>query len=126
MRAKQRRPRRVAVSARVAAPPDTEIPAHALLKALLWGRLLRYGAFLAVERLVRSAARKALGLSRRRFGDDALGYFTQRLLAAKAPTAWKSGMPTTSIPGRRSVGRQYESFAIASTNPRVNSSKLSG
>lgn len=61
---------------------QAEIPAHALLKALLWGRLLRYGAFLAVERLVRSAARQALGLSRRRFGDDALGYFTQRLLAA--------------------------------------------
>jgi len=58
-----------------------QIPAQALLKALLWGRLLRYDAFLAVERLVRSAARKALGLSRK-FGDDALGYFTARLLAA--------------------------------------------
>lgn len=58
-----------------------QIPAQALLKALLWGRLLRYDAFLGVERLVRSAARKALGLSRK-FGDDALGYFTARLLAA--------------------------------------------
>lgn len=58
-----------------------DIPAHTLLKALLWGRLLRYDAFLAVERLVRSVARKVLGLSRK-FGDDALGYFTERLLAA--------------------------------------------
>ena len=53
------------------------IPAAALLWALLLGALLRRAAFAAVEALVDSRAR-ALGVSRR-FGDDALAYFTERL-----------------------------------------------
>jgi hypothetical protein len=54
------------------------IPATALLWALLMGALLRRVAFAAIEALVRSPARRALDVSRR-FGDDALGYFTERL-----------------------------------------------
>jgi hypothetical protein len=45
---------------------------------MLIGQVLRASAFLAVERLVRSAARRALGVSKS-FSDDALGYFTERL-----------------------------------------------
>lgn len=54
------------------------IRAAVLLWALLVGRLLRCSSFAAVEALVRSSARRALPVSRR-FGDDALGYFTERL-----------------------------------------------
>jgi hypothetical protein len=41
-------------------------------------RLLRQESFLAVEALVRTPARQAMGV-RKPFGDDALGYFTERL-----------------------------------------------
>jgi hypothetical protein len=54
------------------------IPAAALLWALLMGALLRRAAFAAIEALVGSRARRALDVSRS-FGDDALGYFTERL-----------------------------------------------
>ena len=54
-----------------------QIPASALLWGLLLGQVLRDYAFQAIEALVRGAAR-ALGVSRT-FGDDALGYFTERL-----------------------------------------------
>ena len=54
-----------------------QIPAAALLWALLIGQLLRECAFHAVEALVHAAPR-ALGVSRV-FGDDALAYFTERL-----------------------------------------------
>jgi Transposase DDE domain len=55
-----------------------QIPAKALLWSLLIGQVLRACSFLAVERLVRSAARRALAVSRP-FSDDALDYFTERL-----------------------------------------------
>ena len=54
------------------------IPAAALLWALLMGVLLRRAAFAGIEALVRSRARRALDVSQS-FGDDALGYFTERL-----------------------------------------------
>ena len=54
-----------------------QIPASALLWALLMGQILRESTFHAIESLVRSVAR-ALGVSRA-FSDDALGYFTERL-----------------------------------------------
>jgi len=54
------------------------IPAAALVWALLMGALLRRVAFAALEALVGSRARRALDVSQR-FGDDALGYFTERL-----------------------------------------------
>ena len=58
--------------------PQPQIPAKALLWSLLIGQVLRASAFLAVERLVRSSARRALVVGKS-FSDDALGYFTERL-----------------------------------------------
>jgi hypothetical protein len=55
-----------------------QIPASVLLRALVVTRLLRQGSFLAVEALVQSRARRALGV-RMSFRDDALAYFTERL-----------------------------------------------
>ena len=54
------------------------IPAATLLWALLMGTLLRRAAFAGIEALVRSRARRALDVAQR-FGDDTLGYFTERL-----------------------------------------------
>lgn len=54
------------------------IPAPTLLWGFLLCQILRYHSFLAVERLARSRACRAAQLSRG-FGDDALGYFTERL-----------------------------------------------
>ena len=54
------------------------LPAAALLWALFMGTLLRRLTFAGIEALVRSPARRALPVSRR-FGDDALAYFTERL-----------------------------------------------
>jgi len=58
--------------------PRPQIPATTLLWSLLMGRWLRQGSYHAVEFLVRSQARLALGIARR-FGDDALAYFTERV-----------------------------------------------
>ena len=55
-----------------------QIPAESLLWALIIGEVIRQGAFHAIESLVRSRARRALAVARR-FGDDALAYFTERL-----------------------------------------------
>ena len=57
---------------------EPRIAAAALLWALLVGTLLRRPSFAGIEALVRSSARRALSVSRP-FGDDALGYFTERL-----------------------------------------------
>ena len=54
------------------------VPAPALLWALLAAYVVRDGAFHAVEALVRSPARRTLGI-RRAFGDDTVAYFTERL-----------------------------------------------
>jgi hypothetical protein len=56
------------------------LPARALLWALLMGQFLRRSSFAGIEALAHSSACGALSLSRR-FGDDALGYFTERLSA---------------------------------------------
>lgn len=55
-----------------------QIPASALYWSMLIGQLLRDCSFHGVEALVRSSARTALKVSVS-FGDDALGYFTERL-----------------------------------------------
>jgi hypothetical protein len=57
-----------------------QIAARHLLWAQIIGEILRQGAFHAIEFLVRSRARPALGVARP-FGDDALAYFTERLNA---------------------------------------------
>lgn len=56
------------------------IAARDLLRSLLAGQVLRENSHHAIEALVRSPARGALGI-RQRFGDDTLGYFTERLAA---------------------------------------------
>jgi hypothetical protein len=63
-----------------------QIAARHLLWAQLIGVILRQGSFHAVEFLVRSRARRALGVGRS-FGDDALAYFTERLDVAGARRA---------------------------------------
>ena len=55
-----------------------QIPAQALLWALLMGQILRQSSFHAVEVLVRSSARRTLSVATP-FCDDTLGYFTERL-----------------------------------------------
>ena len=55
-----------------------QISAAVLVWALLVGHVLREWTFHGLEALVRSPARRALRV-RRRFGDDALAYFTERL-----------------------------------------------
>ncbi len=63
-----------------------QIPAQALLWGLLIGQVLRECAFHGVEALVRSTARRTLGVSTA-FGDDALAYFTERLNPAPTRAA---------------------------------------
>jgi len=58
--------------------PQPQIPARDLLWRLLLAQLLREPSFLGIESLVHSAARRSMGVNRS-FGDDALGYFTERL-----------------------------------------------
>ena len=58
--------------------PRPRIPAQALVWSLLIAHLLRACSFLRVEWLVRSPARRGLGVGAV-FGDDALAYFTERL-----------------------------------------------
>lgn len=60
-----------------------EIPASVLLWAQVVGYVLREPSFLAMEKLSKSGAGRAFGVARK-FGDDALGYFTERL--APEPT----------------------------------------
>jgi hypothetical protein len=57
---------------------QARIPASALVWALLMGAWLRRLSFAALEDLVGSEARHALGVSQS-FGDDTLSYFTERL-----------------------------------------------
>ncbi len=56
---------------------------------MVLGTILRQWAFLALESLVGSKARRNLSISRR-FGDDALGYFTERLDPAPTRAALAS------------------------------------
>jgi hypothetical protein len=55
-----------------------QIPARHLVWSILIGGVLRESSFHAVEALICSNARRALDVGRR-FGDDALAYFTERL-----------------------------------------------
>jgi hypothetical protein len=55
-----------------------QIPAAAVVWGLVIGHLVREDAFAGVEALVRSEARRALGVARE-FSDDTLAYVTERL-----------------------------------------------
>jgi hypothetical protein len=66
--------------------PQPQIPAYALYWSMLIGQVLRESSFHGVEALVCSPARGALKVSVS-FGDDALGYFTERLDAEETRRA---------------------------------------
>lgn len=66
--------------------PQPQIPARVLLWALLISRLLRESSFHAVEQLVRSPVCRALCVFTS-FGDDAWGYFVERLQAGPTRAA---------------------------------------
>lgn len=55
-----------------------DIRASVLLWAQVIGYLLREASFLAIEKLSKSGVGRGLGIARK-FGNDALGYFTERL-----------------------------------------------
>ena len=55
-----------------------QIPARVLLWTMVLGQVLREWSFHGLESLVASPRRRQLGISRK-FGDDALSYFTERL-----------------------------------------------
>ena len=55
-----------------------DIPASILVWAQVLGYLLREVSFLAMEQLSKSGVARSAGVARK-FGDDALGYFTERL-----------------------------------------------
>jgi len=63
-----------------------QIPAKTLLWAVLLGQLLRECSFHGIESLVRFSGCRAL-LVNRTFSDDTLGYFTERLDAARCREA---------------------------------------
>lgn len=66
--------------------PQPVITAVTLLWSILLARILREISFHAVEQIVRSAGCTSIGVQRK-FGDDALGYFTERLDPAVTRTA---------------------------------------
>ena len=55
-----------------------QIPAAAMLWAIILGQILRASSFHALESLVHSGRRRSLGVSHK-FGNDALSYFSERL-----------------------------------------------
>lgn len=73
---------RLRLAAYFARPGDgrvaPQIPAQALVWGLVIGHLVREDAFVGVEALVRSGARRGLGVACA-FSDDTLAYFTERL-----------------------------------------------
>ncbi len=83
------------------------IPAEALLWALLMGRVLREGSHRAIEALVGSRARAALGVSHA-FSDDTLNYFTERLdpaaLRAQMAGSLRQAKRNKAFDGTRWIG----------------------
>lgn len=82
-----------------------QIPARTLLWGLLMGQFIREPSFHAVEALVRSKARRSLGI-RRPFGDDALGYFTERL----DPARTRAGLATVLKRSKRNKAFENSRF----------------
>src|SRR5205807_6079466 len=82
-----------------------QIPAQALLWAMLVGQILREYSFHAVEALVRSSARRHLCL-RVSFGDDALGYSPSGSIRPPCARPWppSSGRPNGTRPSTIAAG----------------------
>lgn len=85
--------------------PQPRIAARTLLWAMLIARLLRETSFHAVEQLVRSSACRALCVPAS-FGDDALGYFTERM----DPTATRAALIGTLHRAKRNKAFQDSRF----------------
>ena len=102
--------------------PQGRIPAAALLWALLMGVLLRRGAFVGIEALVRSRARRALDVSQS-FGDDALGYFTERLDPAvtrrAAITALRHAQRNKAFDDSRFIGLALDGTSAGRSREKV-------
>jgi hypothetical protein len=82
-----------------------DIPARTLLWAILLCRLLRQTSFHAIEQLVRLSGCRALGVNRG-FGDDALGYFTERL----DPATTRAALVTTVRRAKRNKAFENSRF----------------
>ncbi len=104
-----------------------QIPAGCLLWALPIGRLLREPSYSGVEALVRSPARRALGVGRR-FGDDALGYFTERLDPARtraAPiTAIRQAKRNKAFDHSRWIGLAVDGTTVGRRSPTTPTRSL--
>jgi hypothetical protein len=88
-----------------------QIPAQALLWALLIGQILRQSSFHAVEALVRSSARRTLRIATP-FCDDTLGYFTERLPTQRGkPCSLSSAAPSATRPSTIAAGSVWPSTA---------------
>ncbi len=90
-----------------------QVPATALVWGLLMGQMLRECSFHGVEALVRSRARWALRVGRR-FGDDTLSYFTERL----DPEPTRRALGATVRQAKRNkafAGRRWIGLAIDGT-----------
>ncbi len=87
--------------------PQPEIPARVLLWALLLGQILRECSFAAVEAMASGSGRAAADISRT-FGDDALGYFTERadpaVTRAAAVAAIRRAKRNKAFDGSRFIG----------------------
>ena len=98
------------------------LPARALLWALLMGQFLRRSSFAGVEALARSSACRALAVARR-FGDDALGYFTERLRAAltrrAVVTAVRQAKRNKAFDNCRFIGLAVDGTGVARCREKV-------
>jgi DDE family transposase len=98
------------------------IPATALLWALFMGQFLRRSSFAGIEALARSSACRALGVARR-FGDDALGYFTERLSASltrrAAVTAVHQAKRNKAFDPCRFIGLAVDGTGVARSRQKV-------
>jgi hypothetical protein len=89
------------------------VSASTLLWAQVLGYLLREPAYHAMEGLARCGKARALGLGRR-FGDDALGYFTERLDADQTRLAL-AGMLRRAKRSKVFDGTRYIGLALDGT-----------
>jgi len=98
------------------------IPAPALLWALLMGQFLRRSSFAGIEALVGSSARRALAVSRP-FGDDALGYFSERVspraTRQAAVTAVRQAKRNKAFDNCRFLGLALDGTGVARSRPKV-------
>lgn len=92
------------------------IPARDLMWAQVAAEILRDGSFHAIERLVCSTARRGMGVASR-FGDDALGYFTERqdLSAVRAAlgAVVRRAKRNKAFDGARRVGLAIDGTGVA-------------